>query len=316
MDDNMGFGSPNFFGAAWDPEQIDNFFTGGCQSNVTNYANYVPQFQQGQAEYTQLNYFSNPQDSFNQSGFQPKYQTQSQNGDLDLILASSKPPEPQSFSTVFKLEDLDQILAYSEPSEPQYFLEPSVATSQMQVMATYGNPTVFGVTGNSMAKPTSPSRLNDTGSWAQSQKESKESAAKSKQHDSATASKPTKPRKSKKKPSTKENEEVKRNQFLERNRVAADKYRQKRKKWIDDLQAKAHFFNADNAAKKALVKELEQEVLRLKSLLLIHFRTCNKNDIVNWVNQEARRVELEAQTKMQGAGLRCYAKTVSDAVQL
>ena len=128
-----------------------------------------------------------------------------------------------------KLEDLDQILASSKPSEPQYFLEPSVATSHMQVMATYGNPIVFGVTGNSMAKPTSPSRLNDTGRmasihygriapadsppddhWAQSQNDSKESAAKSKQHDSATASRPPKPRKSKKKPSTKENEEVKR----------------------------------------------------------------------------------------------------------
>jgi hypothetical protein len=111
------------------------------------------------------------------------------------------------------------------------------------------------------------------------------------------APKVKKPRKSKRKPLTKDQEEAKRKKFLERNRIAADKCRQNRKKWIDDLQNRAHFLNADNAAKKATVEQLEQEVVQLRSLLFIHSRACNQDDIVRWVEQEARRVELGAQTR-------------------
>jgi hypothetical protein len=311
MDENMGLGTPNFFSSAWDPENSDFSFTEGYQSNMGSYTNYAPQFQQGQAEINQLDYFSNPEDQLiDQSGFQPKYPVQTQNDDLDLILAS-------------------------ESSQSPPFTKHSVTNAQMQGIATYDNPVVFGVTEleglpasnwSPMAKPTSPARMkmelaNDTGqrtsirygqitpvdsppedSRATAKSERKTSTVKSKQDDSGAlseASKLKKPRKSKKKSLTKDQEEAKRKKFLERNRVAADKCRQNRKKWIDDLQAKAHFFSADNAAKRASVEELEQEIVQLRSMLFIHSRSCNEEDILNWVGHEARRVELDAQAKLQ-----------------
>lgn len=83
--------------------------------------------------------------------------------------------------------------------------------------------------------------------------------------------------------------------FLERNRVAADKCRQNRKKWIDDLQDKVHHLGADNSAKKAAVEELEQEVVQLKSLLFIHSRQCDEKDVSDWVEQESNKVQIRGQ---------------------
>jgi bZIP transcription factor len=312
MDDTMGMGTPTFFSSAWSPEQSDFPFTGEYQSNIENYTNYAPQFQQGQAENNQLDYFSTPQDQFNsQLVFQPKYPALLLNDDLDMILPSSESLQPQSFS------------------------KPSTLNAQMQDITTYDNPTVFGVTEledfplskwSPMEESTSPARLkmektSDSGrrtsvrygqitpvdsppedSQPATQNQRKASTTKSKQDDPVISSEPPKlkkPRRSKKKALTKEQEEAKRKKFLERNRVAADKCRQNRKKWIDDLQAKVHFFNSDNAAKKAALDELEQEIVQLRSMLFIHARGCNEKDILDWVEQEARRVELETQTKVQ-----------------
>lgn len=313
MDENMGVGTPNFFSSAWDPEQSDfSFVGGGYQSNIGSYINYVPQLQQGQAENTQFDFFPNQAGQLiDQSSFQPKYPVQTQNDDLDLILTSGS-------------------------SQPPSLTKHSASNTQMQGISTYGNPTVFGVTEleefptndwSLMAKPTSFATMkteleNDTSrktsirygqitpvdsppkdsQAAVSNRERNASIAKSRQADSGASSehlKLKKPRKSKKKPLTKEQEESKRKKFLERNRVAADKCRQNRKKWIDDLQAKAHFFGADNTAKKASVEELEQEIMQLRSMLFIHSRGCNKEDVVNWVEQEARRVKHDACVKME-----------------
>jgi len=99
-----------------------------------------------------------------------------------------------------------------------------------------------------------------------------------------------KPRKSKKKLVTKEQEEAKRKKFLERNRVAADKCRQNRKKWIDDLQEKCHNYSTDNAVKKAALEDMEHEMMQLKSMLLVHSRTCKDANILAWVDTETNKV--------------------------
>lgn len=104
------------------------------------------------------------------------------------------------------------------------------------------------------------------------------------------------PRKSKKKALTKEQEDAKRKKFLERNRVAADKCRQNRKKWIDDLQVKAHFFTADNAAKKSALEKLEHDVSQLKALLFVHSGRCTDKNIVNWLEQESARAKRRTET--------------------
>ncbi|KAF3915025.1 hypothetical protein ABW21_db0200881 [Orbilia brochopaga] len=65
-------------------------------------------------------------------------------------------------------------------------------------------------------------------------------------------------------------DEEKRKNFLERNRVAALKCRQRKKQWLANLQAKVEYYGAENDALNAQVTNLREEILTLKTLLLAH----------------------------------------------
>ncbi|KAK6526342.1 hypothetical protein TWF694_004940 [Orbilia ellipsospora] len=65
-------------------------------------------------------------------------------------------------------------------------------------------------------------------------------------------------------------DEEKRKNFLERNRVAALKCRQRKKQWLANLQAKVEFFSAENDALTSQVTNLREEILTLKTLLIAH----------------------------------------------
>lgn len=65
-------------------------------------------------------------------------------------------------------------------------------------------------------------------------------------------------------------DEEKRKNFLERNRVAALKCRQRKKQWLANLQAKVELFSTENDALSATVTQLREEIVNLKTLLLAH----------------------------------------------
>ncbi|KAI9805704.1 MAG: hypothetical protein M1833_005197 [Piccolia ochrophora] len=65
-------------------------------------------------------------------------------------------------------------------------------------------------------------------------------------------------------------DEEKRKNFLERNRVAALKCRQRKKQWLANLQAKVEIFSSENDALSAQVQQLREEIMNLKTLLLAH----------------------------------------------
>jgi len=65
-------------------------------------------------------------------------------------------------------------------------------------------------------------------------------------------------------------DEEKRKNFLERNRVAALKCRQRKKQWLANLQAKVEIFSAENDSLSATVTQLREEIVNLKTLLLAH----------------------------------------------
>ncbi|KAK3370228.1 Aft1 HRA domain-containing protein [Podospora didyma] len=69
---------------------------------------------------------------------------------------------------------------------------------------------------------------------------------------------------------TKMTEEEKRKNFLERNRVAALKCRQRKKQWLANLQSKVELFSSENDALTAQISALREEVVNLKTLLLAH----------------------------------------------
>ncbi|KAI9358032.1 hypothetical protein BD770DRAFT_472400 [Pilaira anomala] len=64
--------------------------------------------------------------------------------------------------------------------------------------------------------------------------------------------------------------EDRRKKFLERNRVAAYKCRQKKKNWMQELEQKAELQNNRNDELRALVSQLKEESMYLRNLLLTH----------------------------------------------
>ncbi|KAK3988662.1 transcription factor atf1 [Cladorrhinum sp. PSN332] len=65
-------------------------------------------------------------------------------------------------------------------------------------------------------------------------------------------------------------DEEKRKNFLERNRVAALKCRQRKKQWLQNLQNKVEIFSSENDALSQQITQLREEVVNLKTLLLAH----------------------------------------------
>ncbi|KAF9923868.1 hypothetical protein FBU30_006078 [Linnemannia zychae] len=77
--------------------------------------------------------------------------------------------------------------------------------------------------------------------------------------------------KKKAKPSDeKMDEEEKRRNFLERNRQAALKCRQRKKQWLTNLQAKVEYLTNDNEHLQNQTAQLRDEIIHLKALLLAH----------------------------------------------
>ncbi|KAF8941997.1 hypothetical protein BGZ47_006964 [Haplosporangium gracile] len=65
-------------------------------------------------------------------------------------------------------------------------------------------------------------------------------------------------------------DEEKRKNFLERNRQAALKCRQRKKQWLTNLQAKVEYLTNDNEHLQGQTAALRDEIIHLKALLLAH----------------------------------------------
>ncbi|KFZ07932.1 hypothetical protein V501_06168, partial [Pseudogymnoascus sp. VKM F-4519 (FW-2642)] len=65
-------------------------------------------------------------------------------------------------------------------------------------------------------------------------------------------------------------DEEKRKNFLERNRVAALKCRQRKKQWLANLQQKVEIFSSENDSLTNQLANLREEVIQLKTRLLAH----------------------------------------------
>ena len=69
-------------------------------------------------------------------------------------------------------------------------------------------------------------------------------------------------------------EDVRRSKFLERNRVAASKCRQKKKEWTSNLETRARDLQKNNGSLRLMLGSLKDEVLFLKGEMLKHTSCC------------------------------------------
>lgn len=65
-------------------------------------------------------------------------------------------------------------------------------------------------------------------------------------------------------------DEEKRKSFLERNRVAALKCRQRKKQWLENLQARVEYYSVENESLTAQVATLREQLQGVKNILLQH----------------------------------------------
>lgn len=78
---------------------------------------------------------------------------------------------------------------------------------------------------------------------------------------------------------------IKRSRFLERNRLAASKCRQKKKNWVENLEARARELLAFNNTLNLEVASLKHEVLQMKLEVARH-RKCDSSEIQAILKQE------------------------------
>ncbi|KAI4145276.1 MAG: hypothetical protein L6R39_003874 [Caloplaca ligustica] len=81
-------------------------------------------------------------------------------------------------------------------------------------------------------------------------------------------------------------EEVRRHKFLERNRIAASKCRQKKKEWTQNLENRARELQKQNQSLRMVLDSLRDEMLFLKGEMLKH-NTCGCEEIQGWVKSSA-----------------------------
>lgn len=84
-------------------------------------------------------------------------------------------------------------------------------------------------------------------------------------------------------------QEAKRRRFLERNRVAASKCRQKKKAWMADLEMEAREAQARSKQLKHCVSMFREEILQLKTELLKH-NSCECTPIRQYLTSEANKL--------------------------
>ncbi|KAI1651657.1 uncharacterized protein F4817DRAFT_311261 [Daldinia loculata] len=83
----------------------------------------------------------------------------------------------------------------------------------------------------------------------------------------------------------------KRTKFLERNRTAATKCRQKKREWVTDLEeTKFDLENQHNHLQREY-SDLKNEITQIKSQLMDH-SGCNDTNINKWIENEAKRFVL------------------------
>ncbi|KAJ2887770.1 hypothetical protein GGI21_006823, partial [Coemansia aciculifera] len=96
--------------------------------------------------------------------------------------------------------------------------------------------------------------------------------------------------------------EQRRRRFLERNRVAASKCRQKKKMWIQDLERRADDVTMQNRSLHIAVAQLKEEVLILKNQLLAH-SNCGCTAVQQFLHSDASCSMDPAQAAVTAAAM-------------
>lgn len=82
------------------------------------------------------------------------------------------------------------------------------------------------------------------------------------------------------------NEDEKRKNFLERNRQAALKCRQRKKQWLNNLQTRVEYLTIDNERLQLQNNILRDEMINLRNILTTHNKDCHLNEMLLQSSQQ------------------------------
>lgn len=123
--------------------------------------------------------------------------------------------------------------------------------------------------------------------------------------------------------STQPPEDPKRSKFLERNRVAASKCRQKKKEWTSNLEVRARDMQNSKNQLAVVVGSLKEEVLFLKGELLKH-STCGCTRVREYLNREVANMshpvhglgQLESKASPSGSASASRNASLSERTEM
>lgn len=114
---------------------------------------------------------------------------------------------------------------------------------------------------------------------------------------------PSAPTKLSKEPTSDCEDGTKRNKYLERNRVAASKCRQKKKEWVHELEDTKAQMEAKHVELQREYTILLGEVSMVKNLLMRH-ASCKDPNIDQWIGLEAKRFVQKSSSEEEAATAR------------
>jgi hypothetical protein len=103
-------------------------------------------------------------------------------------------------------------------------------------------------------------------------------------------------------------DDPKRTKYLERNRVAASKCRQKKKEWVHDLDETKAELESKHTNLQREYSVLLDEVSKMKNYLMTH-AGCNDQNIDQWIEIEARK--FVQKTTHRSEGIRSFSASHS-----
>ncbi|KAK7211893.1 hypothetical protein V2G26_019071 [Clonostachys chloroleuca] len=109
---------------------------------------------------------------------------------------------------------------------------------------------------------------------------------------------------------------TKRKQYLERNRIAASKCRQKKKDWMHELEETERLLQSKHHNLQHEYSTVSEAVFQMKNLLMAHW-SCRDHDIDQWINDEARKfVQQSTDGSMNGLGDHTFRSNRSGILSL
>ncbi|KAL8657603.1 MAG: hypothetical protein Q9226_001746 [Calogaya cf. arnoldii] len=108
-------------------------------------------------------------------------------------------------------------------------------------------------------------------------------------------------------------EDERRSKFLERNRVAASKCRQKKKEWTQNLESRARQLQKENHSLRVVLDSMRDEMIFIKDEMLKH-TTCGCEQIKGWVNSHADSLSTSPIVKTEQSPIHSAPASRSNSV--